>query len=368
MANINKIVITGTHQSPALELIRALKNDTTFKWEIYYLGRKYRSLNSQVIATEYELFQKLGVRYFVVNSGKFDRNSLLSSLKGIPTTILGVFVAWKILHQIKPSLIVSFGGYTSIPVLYAGWLQGIKSIIHEQTMTNSLTTKLAAPVVSKIALSFDNPLQKQTLPKAKTQTTGNLLRSDLFKPSNKSSILKKIHNHKPLIYITGGNQGSVALNKIILSILPELLNKYNIIHQVGKLDFGHVSVATKGQPNYQCFEYIETKEVVPIYQNAKVIISRSGANITQELVALSKNSILIPLPNSQQDEQLKNATWAKQIMSQHVEIIDENSLTGDKLIETIERLSMLPNLKHETSFSSSGTTAFLTLVHSLLKN
>ena len=226
------IVLTGTHQSPALELINQLKADKKNKWKIYYFGRKFRSPKSDVISTEYELFRFLVDKYVTLNSAKLNRYNLFSSIFDLPLLITSIFSSYSWLKQIKPDLVVSLGGYISIPVLVAAKVLKIKSIIHEQTLTNSLTTKIASFFVTKIALSFDNYQQISQLPKAKTSVTGNLLRQEIFKKSNISIQKKYFKKRKPIIYITGGNQGSSSINKIVLSILPKLTPLFNIVHQV----------------------------------------------------------------------------------------------------------------------------------------
>jgi len=331
------IIITGTHLTPALELIRQLKNDPKFNWNISYIGRKFNSSESQDQSIESVIIPKLNVNYFSIDCGKFDRKYFPNTLHGIGKTIKGFFESQKIIAKIKPDIIVSFGGYVSVPVIINSWLNHIPSITHEQTSTNSLTTKINSHFVNKIALSFNNQKQLTNLPKNKIVVTGNLLRYELFTQTIKIPSIKE--SSKPIIYITAGNQGSHSINLILKKIISKL-NKFTIIHQTGELDFSEFKKLSTKYNNYYPFAYIETKYMGWIFQNVLLIISRSGANTSQEITAFSKNSILIPLPKSQQNEQLLNANLVKNLLPKQTIIIEQSELNSKTLFSAIDTLSI----------------------------
>ena len=174
------IIITGTHLTPALELIRQLKTDPQTDWQINYIGRKNNSSVDDSPSIESKIIPKTGINFYSINCGKFDRRWLPNTIKGLPQTTKSLFESLKLIKKIKPDIVVSFGGYVSVPVIISSFLKKIPSITHEQTLTNSLTTRINSLFVKKIALSFDNPKQKEKLPKEKIVVTGNLLRQELF--------------------------------------------------------------------------------------------------------------------------------------------------------------------------------------------
>ena len=302
------------------------------------MGRKFNSSESQEKSIESVIIPKLNVNYFSINCGKFDRKYFPNTLHGIGKTIKGFFESKKIINQIKPDIIVSFGGYVSVPVIINGWLNHIPSITHEQTSTNSLTTKINSFFVTKVALSFDNPKQLTNLPKNKSVITGNLLRYELFTQTIKIPSISK--TSRPIIYITAGNQGSHSINLVLKKLIPSL-SKFTIIHQTGELDFNNFKKLTTKYTNYYPFPYIETKYMGWIFQNALLIISRSGANTSQEIAAFSKNSVLIPLPKSQQNEQLLNAVWVENLLPKQTVIIEQPQLNSKTLFSAINTLSEL---------------------------
>ena len=348
------IIITGTHHTPAMELIRQLKNDSLYRWNIYYMTHSYKSETH----VENTLKPLLKDNLIKIDCGKYDRNSILKTLKGLAKTLLAIKTSNQIINRIKPNIVVSFGGYVSVPVIIASWLKKIPSITHEQTTTLSLSTKINSFFVNKIALSFPN---KDTSPKQ--IITGNLLRQEIFSKETKTyKKLTKTIIKKPLIFVSGGNQSSSLINKTFISLAKALSSKFTIIHHTGNLDYDNIKNLTKQLPNYYITKYVGPDDIGWVLNNAQIIINRSGANYCQEIVALKKNSILIPLPFSQQNEQLKNAIYVKKQLPSSTVIIDQSKLTLTILSNAIQKLS-----KHKTDFSKTSPTQninMLKLLHS----
>ena len=343
--------------TPALELIRQLKNDQDIYWQINYIGRKKNSSVDNSPSIESKIIPKMGLNFYSIDCGKLDRRWFPNTIKGLPQTAKSLFEASKLIKKIKPDAVVSFGGYISVPVIISSFLKKIPSITHEQTLTNSLATKINSHFVTKVALSFDNPKQKISLPKNKIVITGNLLRQELFHPQ-KSKIGDNID-----IFITAGNQGSHTINLLIKKILPKLKN-YSIIHQTGKNDFADFQKLTKIYPKYKVFDYLESNDMAHVLNKTKLVISRSGANTSQEIIALNKKSILIPLRVSQQNEQLINAFWVKEKNSKNTEIIEEKDLSEINILNKIDQLIAIKT--KETDIKNTDNLKLLDLIHEIL--
>lgn len=338
-----KIIITGTHLTPALELIRQLKSDQKNNWEIHYIGRQSNSNDTQQKSIESVVIPSININFHPIPCGKFDRRFLPNTIVGIPKIISGLFKSYFLIKKIQPNIIVSFGGYVSVPVIVSGWLQKITSITHEQTLTNSLTTKINSHFVKKIALSFNNQKQINHLPKDKVVVTGNLLRYQLFiKNKETNSKIKFTNPSLPIIFVTAGNQGSHHINQTVTNLLPKL-SQFNIIHQTGKNDYPEIKPLTKKYSNYYVADYFETQDYSWIIQHAKIFISRAGANTCQEIVAFNKTSILIPLPKSQQNEQYLNALWVKKEQPHQTMVILPDKLSPQVLLESILTMTKKAN-------------------------
>lgn len=357
------IIITGTHLTPALELIQQLKNDNDTNWQINYIGRKNNSSVNNTPSIESKIIPKIGINFYSINCGKLDRRWLPNTLKGIPQTAKSLFIALKLIKKIKPDIIVSFGGYVSVPIIISSFLKKIPSITHEQTLTNSLTTKINSFFVNKVALSFNNENQKNKLPKNKIVITGNLLRQELFHPKI-SQIGDEIQKIKTkIIFITAGNQGSHTINLLIKKTLPKLKN-YFIVHQTGKNDFINLKKMEKKYLNYKAFDYLEANDIGHIFNKSEIIISRSGANTSQEIATLNKKSILIPLKVSQQNEQLLNALWVKEKLPKLTKIIEEKNLNEVYLLNTINELISIRN--DYKIIPNTNNQKLLNLIHEII--
>lgn len=323
MTITKRIVITGTHLTPAIELINQLQEDN-INWDITYIGRIYNSHENISPSIESQIIPKLGVKFYGFQSGKLDRRWLPNTISGIPLTIKSLFQIYKLIKKIHPDIVISFGGYISVPVIFNSYLQRIPSITHEQTSTISLSTKINSKFCNIVALSFS-----QNLKNNKYIITGNLLRRQIF--DIKSNYFSKLNITNPIIYVTGGNQGSQFLNNAISKIKSKLTNKYFVIHQTG---VQNILPST----NYLPLNFIN--DIGWVLNNADVIVTRAGANTCQEIIALNKNAILIPLKISQQNEQEKNAILVKHSIPQTI-IIPETKLNPFFLLKSINRLSKI---------------------------
>lgn len=363
---IKNIILTGTHHTPAHQLILTLKKDPLVNWKIHYLGRKYNFQGQNTLSTEYQFFPSFGVNFHPITSGRFNRQSVLKTVTGTLDSVKGFFQSCRLVREIQPAITVSFGGYLSVPVIIASCLHRIPTITHEQTTTLSLSTKLNSFFVKKIALSFDLP----TLFPQKTVVTGNLLRQEIFFCQSPGPFLhfkKHLKKPKKLLYITGGNQGASFLNETVLSILPALIKKnYLVIHQTGSQDYTKIKHQTQkiSTDFYHPIPFVSSRHLGWVFKNSDLIISRSGANICQEIAVFHKKAIFIPLPGSQNNEQKKNAIWTKTYAP--ATILLQNTCRPQKLLRLILKNQKTKNPKNYPDLDfQKAPQKLLQLIHHL---
>ncbi len=336
-----KIVITGGHLTPALAVIEELEKKKN--WQIYFLGRQYASEIEKTNSMEMELLEEKPLTFIPIIAGKvqrhWDRYTLFSYLK-IPA---GFFHSFGYLLKIRPQIILSFGGYVSVPVVLAGWLMRIPIITHEQTAAYGLASKFNYFFAQKIALSWAE--SEKYFPKKKVVLTGNPIRKNVLQPDQKIWRVFDFDEKLPLIFITGGNQGSHIINQTVAKIIPQLVKNHNIFHQVGHLrvkgDFETLEGIRKKLPSkvknrFHCKRYLDDKEMGTFLNKADLVVSRAGANIVTELAALGKPALLIPLPWAYADEQTKNA----QLLAEAgiAEILPQDKLSPQKLSQSITKM------------------------------
>lgn len=336
-----KIVITGGHLTPAVAVIEKLIEEKN--WEIFYFGRKYNFEGKRLVSEEYNLIPKLGVKFLVLKTGRLQRQItpyfLLSLLK-IP---VGFFQALIYLMKIRPRVVLSFGSYVSTPVVLSAWVLRIPVVSHEQTASPGLANRINFRFSALVTASYKEGLSKGV--KAPAIVIGNPIRKAVFQ-RNKTVFGREVTfiSRKlglPVIYITGGNQGAVTINQVVREILPKLLRKFIIIHQVGNFDLNPSQsfanqLSEVEQERYFVKSFILGEEIGWIFNKSSLIISRAGANISWELGATGKPAILIPLPSSEGDEQAKNALKLANLGS--VKIINQKDLIPEKLLLTINEV------------------------------
>lgn len=331
---MKKIVITGGHLTPALAVIEELQKQGG--WEIYFFGREYAAEGDKTSSVEREVIPRMGIKFVLISAGRWQRRFTRYTIPAILRLPLGFFQALYHLVRLRPNVILSFGGYLGVPVVLAGWLLGIPSLTHEQTTIIGLGTKISALFCKKVALSWPQTLG--VFPKEKEVLTGNPIRREIFKSSEKAWQSFSFEKGKPLILVAGGNQGSRVINAAVAGGLKKILANYNLFHQVGQLDLA--GFRKLEQKNYRVAKFIEGIDWGTLLNKADLVISRAGINTLTELGSLGKPMLLIPIPWLFGNEQTQNA---KMFQAAGVaEIISQDELTPGLLIKTIEK--MMTNL------------------------
>lgn len=326
-----KILFAGGHLSPALALIDYLKEKKDIK--IIFVGRKYNSDFDKSLSLEFKEIKKRKIKFHHLPTGRLTRifnfNTLVNLLK-IPW---GIVVALKIIKDEKPDLVFSFGGYLAFPIALWAFVFKIPLYIHEQTINPGLANRLIGLIAKKVFISFEET--KKYFPANKTIYTGIPLKSTIFKVIRKPFSLSDIKKRK--IFVMGGSLGSHSINLIIEKNLTSLKKKYMIVHQVGNVKKYHdfERLQKQADENYYVTEHFFDDEIGYIYKNVDLIISRAGANTFFELIALKKPAILIPLPWSANNEQLKQAQLFQRLGLGYVFLQNEKQ---EKLIAVIEKV------------------------------
>ncbi len=320
-----KIVLTGGgtagHVTPNIALLPSLKKAG---YQIFYIG-SYQGI-------EKGLIEEQKIPYYGISSGKLRRYLDIKNFSDPFRVLKGYQEAKHILKQLKPDILFSKGGFVSVPVVLAASRCHIPVIIHESDMTPGLANRLSFPFSSKICCNF--PETVKMLPEGKAVLTGSPIRSEL-RTGNRTIGLNFAHlsGEKPVILVMGGSQGASAINKAVRSILPKLLNQFQIIHICGKDNLEPSLQNTKG---YIQFEYIKA-ELKDIFAATDLMISRAGANSICEILALRKPNILIPLSKaaSRGDQILNAQSFQKQGFSN---VIEEENLTDELLYQTVKKV------------------------------
>lgn len=345
-----KILITGTHFTTALAVIEELKKFNDI--DIVYVGRGTTREGDVSKSVESRVLPEYGVKFIPIIAGRLQWSLAIYTIPSLLKIPIGFIYSFFILLREKPAVILSFGGYVSVPVVFCGWLFSIPIIIHEQTLVTGLANKIGSWFADKVAISFKESWLSKS-PKA--ILTGNPLRTEITRgvnlPAGRQGVthtrgMSGSHSGKPTILITGGNQGSHVINLAVEGCLDKLLKVANIIHQTGDSKFRDYE-RLKGRQNdrYKVMKWIP--EMGGVMKKVDLVVSRAGIMTLSELAYLGKPALVIPISYLYQDEQQKNAKYFEKLGL--VKILPQNKLSSKNLFKNI-KFCLNEKREYQTSF------------------
>lgn len=359
---------TGGHFYPiiaiAQEIRKIVDEEKLVQPKLYYMADS--PYNEQIL---YEN----GLEYVNVTAGKLRRYFSFKNFSDGLKTAFGIVQATLKMFLIFPDVVVGKGGYSSFPALMAARILGIPVVIHESDSEPGRVNLWAGKFARKIALSYPDAVK--FFPQGKTAVTGNPIRSEIVTPiSIGAHEFLNLEKNVPVVFIVGGSLGSSRINDAILAILPQLVEKYQIIHQVGKANLEECQTRarvilekSKYKDRYKLFDYLKNTALRMVAGVSKLIVSRAGSTIF-EIANWGIPSIIIPIPESISHDQVKNAfTYAR---SGGATVIEEENLTPSVLLSEINHFvsddQLLEKMK-EGAKSFANPNAGRTIAQAILQ-
>lgn len=282
------------------------------------------------------------IKFIELESGKqrtyFSILNYLDIFKTFFATIKAIFM----LYSIYPDVVFSKGGYPSVPVTIAARILRIPVFIHESDSVPGRANIMASKWAKRIAISYEEAIKY--FPKDKTAFVGNIVRKEVRKPLKDGAFeYLKLRSSFPVILVIGGSQGAKIINDTLMDALPELVTKYQIIHQTGVKNFESIEIISgvvlkdsELKNNYYPYPYLNKLAIRMSAGVASVIVSRAGANSIGEIASWAKPSIIIPITNSNGNHQRNNAyNYAR---TGACTVIEEVNLSPNLLIGEIDRI------------------------------
>ena len=323
---MKKIIITtggsGGHVIPSLSIYDALKNDFKVQISTDFRGSKY--------------INNMDYNYSIIDVPNLFSNLLLLPYNLIKFSI-SVIKSYKYLKSNNFNILISTGGYMSLPLCLASTLLNIKIYIFEPNSVLGRANKFILSFAEKI-ICYDKNLKgisKNLL--NKVYLVKPLLRKEIYKYQKNTKT--KIGEKKKLLII-GGSQGAKFFDETITKIIIKLSKTYKIqvLQQVINLNTKE-NIKESYQKNHiehELFDFDDkllTKAV-----NYDLAITRSGASAISELAYLNVPFVAIPFPYAKDNHQYYNAEYYEKnkccwLMMQKG--IDENSFT-DTMIKIFQ--------------------------------
>jgi len=336
---------TGGHVLPALAVIEELRRRDRLG-DALWIG-SHAGLEGEAAAGA-------GIPFHAIRTGKLRRYIAAETAIDATRIPRGIWEAWRALRTFRPDLVFSTGGFVSVPTVVAA-ARSVPVLTHEQTAILGLATRINARFADLLAVSYEATAPAASKRNRRVVVTGNPVRASLANgDASRGRDRWGFTSDLPMIYVTGGARGASPLNQRIAALLPDLLQRCQILHQTGpgsaNMDAADLERTRETWPQelrdrYRIMPFIGD-ELADVYAAVDLIVGRAGAGTVAELAFLGKPAILIPLPGTGGDEQTHNArllvdAGAAVVLSQPVATPERLRKVLDRLLADLDGLARM---------------------------
>ena len=324
------------HINPGIAIANTiLKNEPDSKF--LFIGTK--------TGMENDLVPKAGYDIKNIHAGRFHRRITVYNIKNVIYSTIGISDMIRVINKFKPDIIIGTGGYICVPVMKAASIKKVPYVLHESNAFPGLAVRLVARGAKVVFTGFEDT--KKRLPQnTNVIYTGTPAKFDMDRmmslDKNKCREelgLNDLAKDKRIIFITGGSQGAIKFNNVVIS----MIKKYKpqdlfFVIATGALNYDDVLQKVKEDKEIEKYLKVEkyVYEMDKMYKLADLLITRAGAMTITELSIARRPAILIPLPSATENHQFFNAKSMENAGAGIV--IEENVLNEDVLYDKIKEV------------------------------
>ncbi len=290
---------TAGHVLPALAVAEALVARGHDPDDIVYAGCE-RGMETRLLPTTpfaYRFYDVVG----------FQRSLSRRNLGFVPKLIRSTRRAIEDLRRDRPSVVVSVGGYASMPTVLAARRLAIPVVVVSYDRTPGRASKLAARRAVACAVAFEN----SPLPRA--EVTGAPVRQAIFdvdRDAGRSAARQRLGlpDDRFVIAVMGGSQGSGVLNAAIGDYISAhgADDGLAVRQAAGERFVSDIDTALPPVV-HQLIGYED--DMPAVYAAADLLIGRGGASTVHEVAVTGTPAILVPWANAADDHQTDNVGW-----------------------------------------------------------
>lgn len=248
-------------------------------------------------------------RTHIIPSATFSPRKLLQAIPGALTIGRGVVAAIRVMMRQKPAVIVGFGGYPTLPPLFAARLLGVPIALHEQNAVLGRANAAIANHAKLIATSFANTDGIPSSSRAIIIHVGNPVRSKVLAAAQ-IPYAKHRSQYPFELLVFGGSQGA----RVFADLVPGALEQFSeearkmirVTQQCRPEDIVRVREAYEAL-GVQCDLGAFFVDMPERMAKSHLVIARSGASTVAELSVMGRPSILVPYPHALDHDQARNA-------------------------------------------------------------
>lgn len=328
-----KIVITGAgggHFYPLIAVVESIQKEVFIQKltqpEVFFFSDKPYD--------EKALFEN-NIKFILIPAGKLRLYPSIETLTDIFKTFWGCIVAIFKLYSLYPDVVFVKGGYASFPTIFAARFLSIPVVVHESDTVPGRTTTFAGKFAIRVGISYGEAAP--FFPKETTALTGQPIREAILPKEGYTRPYPK--KERPVIMILCGSQGSQRINSAILQILEELLNHYDIVHQVGVGNVDEMkNITSEMLKNHKYKEHYFMDGFIDVslfYPKVDLVITR-GSSSMFEITMWRLPMIVVPIPETISRDQCSNAYAMAR--SGVASVIEENNMSKSIIFSEISRI------------------------------
>lgn len=257
---------------------------------------------------ERTIVQRAGLPFVGVRSGAIRGQRPDHLVRSAGQLTVGLVQALRALRRLRPQVVLTTGGYVSVPVAAASWLQRIPLVVFLPDIRPGIAVRAQQPLATRIACAF--AAATEHLSSDRTVVTGYPVRQGFVTGDRQTARKAFDVGDEPLLVLYGGSRGARTLNRAVVDGLEQLLTRCRFVHVCGELDAAYVEERRKQLPTalrgrYEVHAFLGDR-LIDAFLAADLCVARAGASVMAELPAAGVPAVVVPGPFS---DQRANAEW-----------------------------------------------------------
>jgi UDP-N-acetylglucosamine--N-acetylmuramyl-(pentapeptide) pyrophosphoryl-undecaprenol N-acetylglucosamine transferase len=351
--NVSKKIIitcggTGGHLAPGIALAEGL----TARGHTVILFISQKRVDARLIE-KYPHFN------FVPVPGTGFAWHPLGFVRFIASQARGFIFSLRAMRQIRPDVMVGFGGFTSVSAVIAGRMLRIPVALHEANRVPGRTVCLLGRLVQRVYLP--QGVRLSSVRASATRHVSLPVRREISRQPRTAALERlALDPTQRVLVVFGGSQGAAALNDWARSQLDRLAHAGIQVYCVTGLGKGRHEVLQLSTQTYAPIRAVFTPfcdDVAGLLSAADLVVARAGAGTIAELIRCTTPAILVPYPYAASDHQRANAAFFEKqgggivvdqmfISTLHAEVLDV--IFNDWLLHKFR--TNLAHMDHTASF------------------
>ena len=295
---------TGGHVYPALAIAEAFAADSAFApLAVDFVGTR-GGLEARIVP-------QAGLPLHTVSAAPLSRTLDLSLGRTLATNARGIVEALRVLHRLRPDILIATGGYVSLPVVAALRLvralgrSRARIVVLEPNAAAGLTNRLLAPLVDETWYAIA-PVGRRL--GARERVVGVPVRASMRRAMDSGFARARlgIPTEGTVVVVIGGSQGARSMNEATASFIERgVPTGMHVVVIAGERDYATLQARLAGHADATVLAYLDDPRVA--YAAADIVVARAGASTLGELAATATPALLVPYPFATADHQWHNA-------------------------------------------------------------